>query len=278
MLAYRLSATYNKGKPCQMGLSGVIAKGGCVFATLLAQFSSLSAHASVLGAFISLQTLQDALAYLGYPAVILFIMIESTGIPFPGETMLLLASFTAGLPGSHLAIVWVLAAAALGAIIGDNLGYLAGRYGGRPLALRFGKYIFLKEHHLDTAEQFFVKHGDKTVFFGRFIAVLRAWAAFLAGVNKMRWPKFLAYNAAGGITWATLMGLLAYYAGHYLGDFSKVEGIGRWLGLIGLAIVVLPVVYIVVRHKLKAHKAKQATAVAVAATREEPEEEASSVK
>ncbi len=244
-----------------------------MFASVFAQFSILPTHASVLGAFISLQTLQDALALFGYPAVILFIMIESTGIPFPGESMLLLASFTAGLPGSHLAIPWVLAAAAFGAILGDNLGYLAGRYGGRPLALRFGKYIFLKEHHLDSAEQFFVKHGDKTVFFGRFIAVLRAWAAFLAGVNKMRWPKFLAYNAAGGICWAILMGLLAYYAGHYLGDFNKVEGIGKWLGLIGLAVVVLPVVYFVVHHKMKARKAKRAAAAALAATSNEPEEE-----
>lgn len=242
-----------------------------MFAALLAQLSQVTAHASVLGALISLQTLQDALAYFGYPAVILFIMVESTGIPFPGETMLLLASFTAGLPGSHLVIFWVLVSAACGAIVGDNLGYLAGRYGGRPLALRFGKYIFLKEHHLEAAERFFAKHGDKTVFFGRFVAVLRAWAAFLAGVNKMSWPKFLAYNAAGGICWATLMGLLAFYAGHYVGDFSKVEGFGKWLGFIGLAVVVGPVIYMFVRHKLKARKARQDAGAAPTAS-EEPEE------
>src|SRR5437588_708839 len=100
-----------------------------------------------LAALISLQTLQNALHTLGYPAVTLFIMIESSGIPFPGETMLLLASFFAATT-NQLAIPIVIACAALGAIIGDNLGYLAGRTGGRALALRYGKYIFLKPHHL----------------------------------------------------------------------------------------------------------------------------------
>ncbi len=248
-----------------------------MFVSLLARLTLFSTHLHVLAALISLQTLQDALAYLGYPAVVLFIMIESSGIPFPGETMLLLASFTAGLPGSHLSIFWVLVAAACGAIIGDNLGYLAGRYGGRPFALRFGKYFFLKEHHLVAAEQFFVRHGDKTVFFGRFVAVLRAWAAFLAGVNKMRWHKFLLYNAAGGICWATLMGLLGYYAGRALGDFSEVESLGQWLGLIALAIVVVPVLYFVARRWLKARKAKR-QAAAEAATKNEEQEEVSPLK
>jgi membrane protein DedA with SNARE-associated domain len=250
----------------------LFAKGDYVFTSLLLPLSHLTAHAGVLGSLISLQTLQDALAYLGYPAVVLFIMIESSGIPFPGETMLLFASFTAGLPGSHLSIIGVLAAAALGAIIGDNLGYLAGRYGGRPFALRFGKYFFLKEHHLAAAEQFFVRHGDKTVFFGRFVAVLRAWAAFLAGVNKMSWPKFLLYNAAGGICWATLMGLLGFYAGHFLGDFSKIDSIGKALGFIGLAVVVGPVIFYIVRHRLKARKARRLAEAALKAASEEPEE------
>ncbi len=239
------------------------------FVTALSQ---LAIHASVLGSLVSFQTLQDALGYFGYIAVVLFIMIESSGIPFPGETMLLFASFTAGLPGSHLNIVGVIIAASLGAIIGDNLGYLAGRYGGRPFALRFGKYFFLKESHLDSAENFFRRHGDKTVFFGRFVAILRAWAAFLAGVNKMSWPKFIAYNAAGGICWATLMGLLAFYAAHFLGDFSKVEGIGRLLGFAGLALVVGPIIFLIVRHKLKARQNRLIARAALAATSEESEE------
>src|SRR5579875_3515506 len=154
-----------------------------------------------LAALISLDTLRNALNVLGYPAVALFIMIESMGIPFPGETMLLLASFYAALD-HRLQIPLVIVCAAFGAIIGDNIGYLIGRTGGYPLVRRFGRYVFLKPEHLERAERFFDKHGNKTVFFGRFVAVLRAWAAFLAGVNRMRWSTFLIYNAAGGILWA----------------------------------------------------------------------------
>ncbi|HYT37850.1 MAG TPA: DedA family protein, partial [Ktedonobacteraceae bacterium] len=132
-----------------------------------------------LAALISLATLQNALNNFGYAAVALFIMIESSGIPFPGETMLLLASFYAAV--SHqLQIPVVIACAAFGAIIGDNIGYLIGRTGGRAFIVRYGKYVFIKPEHLALAEAYFAKHGNKTVFFGRFIALLRAWAAFLA--------------------------------------------------------------------------------------------------
>ncbi len=131
-----------------------------------------------LAALISLQTLLNALNVLGYPAVIIFVMIESSGIPFPGETMLLLAAFYAAV-SQQLQIPIVIACAALGAIIGDNIGYYIGRTGGRALVTRYGKYVRIKPEHLDRAEKFFAKHGNKTVFFGRFIAVLRAWAAFL---------------------------------------------------------------------------------------------------
>jgi membrane protein DedA with SNARE-associated domain len=198
----------------------------------------LTAHSTVLAALISLQALQNILSVIGYPAVILFIMIESSGIPFPGETMLLLASFFAA-TSHQLAIPIVIACAAVGAIIGDNLGYLAGRTGGRALVLRYGKYIFLKPHHLDYAEKFFEKHGDKTVFFGRFVAILRAWSAFLAGINHMPWRKFLIYNAAGGIVWAIVYGTLGYVAGRFFHDnFPAVERIARTLGWIGAGLVV----------------------------------------
>ncbi len=191
-----------------------------------------------LAALISLQTLQNALNVLGYPAVTLFVMIESSGIPFPGETMLLLASFYAAV--SHqLQIPIVIACAAFGAIIGDNLGYLVGHTGGRALVMRYGKYVFIKPEHLDRAERFFAEHGNKTVFFGRFIAVLRAWAAFLAGVNKMPWPTFLTYNASGGILWATTFGTLGFYAGRlFHNNFGLVEQIARDVGWVGLALVV----------------------------------------
>ena len=214
-----------------------------------------------LAALISLDTLRNALNTLGYPAVALFIMIESSGIPFPGETMLLLASFYAAVD-QHLQIPLVIVCAALGAIIGDNIGYAVGRTGGYALVRRFGRFVFLKEEHLERAERFFEKHGNKTVFFGRFIAILRAWAAFLAGVNRMRWPAFLVYNAAGGILWATIYGCLGFFAGRVFHDnFGAVEhlaGTISWGGA-GLIVVGVIVAYIVFRARRK-HKAQERAA------------------
>jgi membrane protein DedA with SNARE-associated domain len=223
----------------------------------------LGRPAQTLAALISLQTLQEALHIWGYPAVTLFVMVESSGIPFPGETMLLLASFAAAID-QRLQIPLVIACAALGAILGDNIGYAVGRRGGRPLVERFGRYVLLKPEHLDRAEQFFARHGDKTVFFGRFIAVLRAWAAFLAGVNRMPWRTFLVYNAAGGIVWATIFGLLGYFAGRVFHDnFARVEQLARtisWTGalLLVLAVVLAFVVFRLRRARLMRRKALEA--------------------
>ncbi|HLI69811.1 MAG TPA: DedA family protein [Ktedonobacteraceae bacterium] len=210
-----------------------------------------------LAALISLDTLRNALNVLGYPAVALFIMIESMGIPFPGETMLLLASFYAALD-HRLQIPLVIVCAAFGAIIGDNIGYLIGRTGGYPLVRRFGRYVFLKPEHLERAERFFDKHGNKTVFFGRFVAVLRAWAAFLAGVNRMRWSTFLIYNAAGGILWAIIYGCLGFYAGRlFHSNFGAVERLASTISWAGAALIVVAVVaaYIFFRWR-RAHHAQ----------------------
>lgn len=204
-----------------------------------------------MAALISLDILRNALNVLGYPAVMLFIMIESSGIPFPGETMLLLASFYAGVD-QQLQIPIVIACAALGAIMGDNIGYLVGRTGGRAIVQRFGRYVFLKPEHLDRAEKFFARHGNKTVFFGRFISVLRAWSAFLAGVNHMHWRSFLFYNAAGGIAWAIIYGLLGFYAGRYFKDnFAQVETIARTVGWAGAGAVALGIIVAIIIYCLR---------------------------
>ncbi|GER90914.1 hypothetical protein KDW_50760 [Dictyobacter vulcani] len=151
----------------------------------------------IVASVISLHTLQDMLHVIGYPAIALFIMIECVGIPIPGETMLLLASFYAATdPALQLPIV--IACAAFGAIMGDNIGYYIGRTGGRAVVARFGRYFFIKMEHLEIAERFFARHGAKTVFFGRFISLLRIFSAFLAGVNRMHWRTFMLYNGLGG--------------------------------------------------------------------------------
>ncbi len=228
-----------------------------------------------LAALISLATLQNALNNFGYAAVALFIMIESSGIPFPGETMLLLASFYAAV--SHqLQIPVVIACAAFGAIIGDNIGYLIGRTGGRAFIVRYGKYVFIKPEHLALAEAYFAKHGNKTVFFGRFIALLRAWAAFLAGVNHMHWRTFLFYNAAGGIVWATIYGTLGYVAGRFFHDnFAQVERLAATLGWLGTGFIVVAVLAVLIVFRVRRLKRVQATIQAK--EKEESEKELSTV-
>ena len=227
-----------------------------------------------LAALISLAVLQNALNNFGYAAVALFIMIESSGIPFPGETMLLLASFYAAV--SHqLQIPLVIACAAFGAIIGDNIGYLIGRTGGRAFVVRYGKYVFIKPEHLALAEAYFAKHGNKTVFFGRFIALLRAWAAFLAGVNHMYWRTFLFYNAAGGIVWATIYGTLGYVAGRFFHDnFAQVERLATTLGWLGTGFIVVAVLTVLIVFRVRRHKRVQATIQA----RENEENEKEEIK
>jgi membrane protein DedA with SNARE-associated domain len=180
-------------------------------------------------------TLTHLLATYGYWAVLLFVAIESTGIPFPGETMLLVAAIYAGM--THLLFIpLVIVAAASGAILGDNLGFWVGREGGYRLLRRFGRYLHMEKRRLKLGQYLFMKYGGKVVFFGRYVAVLRAWAAFLAGTNRMRWPRFLLFNALGGITWATLYGL----AGYFLGD-----NVHRLTGPVGIVAIVLAVVIII---------------------------------
>ena len=171
----------------------------------------------------------------GLPLLFLVVMIESFGIPLPGETALIAFGVLAS--QGHHSIVWVIVAAAAGAIVGDNLGYwLIGRLGGREL---FERWSFLRryaERFLPAAERLMAKHGGKTVFFGRFITVLRYTAAWVAGIGRMPWWKFLFWNAAGGICWATGVGLVAYYAGHAAADAIQRYGI---YAAGGIAVVVL---------------------------------------
>jgi membrane protein DedA with SNARE-associated domain len=178
------------------------------------------------------------LANYGYLAVLVLPLLESTGIPVPGETMLLTASVYAATTG-RLNIALVIAAAAAGAILGDNFGYLVGRKGGRPLVARYGRYIRVTERHLRIGERFFRRHGDKTVFLARFIAVLRTIGAFVAGASKMHYRTFLVWNASGGITWATLYGLLAYALGR---QFDRYQTL---ITQSGIALAVLAAVLIV---------------------------------
>ncbi len=180
----------------------------------------------------------------GYLAVFAMVMLESLGIPVPGETALIAAGTYAG--HTHNLSPWLIfLVAAAAAIIGDNLGYLVGDKGGYQLLRRYGHYIRVDESKMKIGRYLFDQYGGRVVFFGRFVSILRTYAAFLAGTNRMRWLRFLVFNAAGGIVWAAIYTVAAYAAGSTLHRFSGVANIV--LG-VAAAIVILATILIVRRH------------------------------
>src|SRR6266487_3395693 len=172
----------------------------------------------------------------GLPLLFVVVMIESFGIPLPGETALIAFGVLAA--EGHYSIWSVIAVAAAGAIVGDNLGYwLIGRVGGRALFRRWRWLSQYSERVLPRAESLMARHGGKTVFFGRFVSILRYTVAWVAGLSRMEWWRFLFWNAAGGIAWATVVGLVAYYGGKAAADAIQRYGLFAAGGVIALLII-----------------------------------------
>ena len=191
----------------------------------------------------------------GYWAVLLFVMLESLGIPLPGETILIAAAIYAG-QTHHLSVWGVWGLASVAAVVGDNIGYWIGDKGGYRLLRKYGHYIRVKERELKVGRYIFDRYGPPVVFFGRFVSILRTYAAFLAGTNRMHWRKFFLYNMLGGVVWAGIWTFLAYYLGNSLKHAS-----GKVNLIVGIVAVfsVLAVIILVRR------KSKQLEAVAEAA-------------
>jgi membrane protein DedA with SNARE-associated domain len=185
----------------------------------------------------------------GYPLLFVIVMAESSGVPIPGETALIAAGVLAS--GGKLEIQFVIAIAALAAIVGDNIGYQIGRKGGRWLLERPGRFEQQRRQVLVTGEPFFERHGPKAVFFGRFVLGLRVWASWLAGATHMRWRSFFLWNACGGICWATGVGLVAYFLGKSAGNAIEAFGIYGLVALL-LAIGVFLVGHLRHRRRLEA--------------------------
>jgi membrane protein DedA with SNARE-associated domain/membrane-associated phospholipid phosphatase len=162
------------------------------------------------------------ISHYGYLVILFGVMAESTGVPLPGETILLASGFL--VQQGHLDLGDAIVFAILGAVIGDQIGYWVGREGGRRFVLRWGRYLFISPGRLARAEAFFARHGGKAVFLARFFSGLRVFGALVAGTSRMRWGTFLLYNALGGAVWATAVILLGYFLGSSMG---LVE---RWLG------------------------------------------------
>ena len=177
-----------------------------------------------------LHHLHQFVAEYGYFAVFVLVALESAGVPMPGETALVSAAVLAGRGDLHIGLVIACAAAA--AILGDNAGYWVGREFGFPLVYKYGRYVRIDEGRLKVAQYLFQRHGGKIVFFGRFVAILRAFAAFLAGVNHLPWPRFLLFNALGGIVWATIFGLGGYFLGHAFEHYARPVGIAALIAAV----------------------------------------------
>jgi membrane-associated protein len=171
---------------------------------------------------------------VGYSVVFALLAVETMGIPVPGETALIAAALLAHDGKMNIATLIVVASAA--AIVGDNVGFAIGRKGGRRLFVMPGPFHRHRLEALAVGQPFFEKHGPKAVFLGRWVAGLRIASAWLAGMNNMPWPRFLFWNALGGICWATSIGLGVYIAGH---AFEKVLGVGGIIagGVVGGAVV-----------------------------------------
>lgn len=177
---------------------------------------------------------------LGYPAAGLGILIESSGIPFPGEILMLAAAAWAA--ASHHSIVLVILFGFLGATAGADIGYVLGFKGGRPFVERFGSLFRIRPEHIARSELFFARHGDKAVLAARFVLGLRTWGSMLAGMARMPFWRFQLFSALGGLAWATIIGVAGYLLGSNL---PLLEAIIRAIGLGGLALVVLLAVVLI---------------------------------
>ena len=182
---------------------------------------------------------------LGYPSAGLGILIESSGIPFPGEALLLAAAAWAA--ARHHSLVLVILFGFLGATAGADIGYWLGHRGGRPFIERFGSMFHIRPEQIARAELFFARHGDKAVVASRFILGLRTWGSMLAGMSHMPFWRFQFFSAAGGLAWATIIATAGYVLGSNL---QLLETIVRDVGVAGLVLAVVIVSALLLAQEL----------------------------
>ena len=199
--------------------------------------------------------LDQLLAHYGYGLIGLVVMLESMGAPLPGESLLIGTAIYCAT--THKLDIWlVIPVAIAGAVMGDNLGYLIGRSLGFRALARWGRHVGLTEERLTLGRYLFRRHGGKVVFFGRFIAILRTFAALLAGANRMPWPGFLLWNALGGVCWAGGYTLAAYLLGSQV---EKISGpIGIVFGIVATIVIVSAFLFLKRNEKRLTEEAMEA--------------------
>ena len=194
----------------------------------------------------SLQLIEHYMLLYGYWAVFFGVMLENAGVPVPGETILLIAGYFASTGEFHLGLVMLIAAT--GAVIGDNIGFAIGHHFGRNVLLRVGRFFFLTPKRFEHMENYFERHGNKTILVARFITGLRVFAALLAGASKMPWRVFIVFNVAGAILWSVVITTLGYLFGNSLPLLIKWVGRSGTVALIS-AIVIGIIVWRVRKHR-----------------------------
>jgi membrane protein DedA with SNARE-associated domain len=201
-----------------------------------------------------LGSLAPVLDHYGYLAVGGLVLVEDFGVPAPGETVLIAAAVYAG--AGQLNIVLVALIGFLAAVVGDNIGFAIGYFGGRRLALRLGRYVFLTPQRLDTAERFFTRHGGKVVTIARFVEGLRQANGIIAGITGMPWRRFLGYNALGAALWVGLWVTLGDVAGNHITTiYDTIQRFSLYV-LIGVGVLI---VALIVRHLLRRRRASDPT-------------------
>src|SRR5256884_520167 len=184
----------------------------------------------------SLQLIEQYMLAYGYWAVFFGVMLENAGLPVPGETILLVGGYFASTHPDQFNLIRVMATAATGAVIGDNIGFAIGHHFGRNFLLRIGRFFFLTPKRLEHMENYFARHGNKTILVARFITGLRVFAALLAGASKMPWRIFFIFNVAGAILWSVVITTLGYLFG------SSLPLLIKWVGRSGTILLISVVV------------------------------------
>ena len=192
-----------------------------------------------------LDVLRNALVHYGYWALAAILLLENAGVPLPGETVLLLASFLAY--SQHaLQLSWIVAVGTLAATLGDNLGFALGHYGGRPVLDRYQSIFRIPQTTLTRGENLFARYGAATIFFARFVFGMRIIAGPLAGVLRMPWRKFLIFNFLGAALWVSVIASVGYLFGRH---WDRLEQILKRFDILAVILLIVIAFYLWQRNR-----------------------------